>query len=181
MVRLFGVAVTTDGKRAYVTTGDGNPNAVRVIATASNIVVPTVTMEGNPDGVAVNQDGKHAYIANDRFNNVSVIATWVMVKAGISPGQLPIQPEPLLIPAAAIVRAADEVLIDGFLAACVKNATSLAQIFDRTLFCGVVTEIFHLKFSLFEANAETGGAMWEQMSFGCVALKRRASRDGQRL
>ncbi len=44
--RLFGVAVTADGKRAYDTTGDGNPNAVRVIATASNIVVPTVNNGG---------------------------------------------------------------------------------------------------------------------------------------
>ncbi|MGO9847939.1 MAG: hypothetical protein ACLPKT_15485, partial [Methylocella sp.] len=37
----------------------------------------------------------------------------------------------------------------------VRNATSSAIIFYRALFCGVVTEALLLKFSLFEAKAET--------------------------
>jgi YVTN family beta-propeller protein len=69
----FGVAVTPDGKHAYVTNGGGT---VSVIDTASNTVVGTPIPVGSfPDGVAVTPDGKHAYVTNELSNNVSVIDT----------------------------------------------------------------------------------------------------------
>ncbi|MGH6812854.1 MAG: YncE family protein, partial [Methylocella sp.] len=67
-----GVAVTPDGKHAYVT--NGGSNTVSVIATASNTVVGTpITVGDEPLGVAITPDGTHAYVVN--LNNVSVIAT----------------------------------------------------------------------------------------------------------
>jgi len=67
------VAVTPDGKHAYV--ANAGSNNVSVIATASNTVVATVPVGFLPDAVAVAPDGKHAYVANRGSNNVSVIAT----------------------------------------------------------------------------------------------------------
>ena len=57
-----GVAVTPDGKHAYVT--NAGFNTVSVIDTASNTVVATVPVGSFPVGVAVTPDGKHAYVTN---------------------------------------------------------------------------------------------------------------------
>jgi YVTN family beta-propeller protein len=66
-----GVAITPDGKHAYV--ANPHSNNVSVIDTASNMVVATVTVGANPNGVAVTPDGKHAYVTNaGSSNNVSV-------------------------------------------------------------------------------------------------------------
>jgi YVTN family beta-propeller protein len=51
----FGVAVTPDGKHAYVT--NFNSNTVSVIDTASETVVATVAVGTAPFGVAVTPDG----------------------------------------------------------------------------------------------------------------------------
>jgi YVTN family beta-propeller protein len=72
------VAVTPDGKRAYVTNNssanvsviDTNPNDI-----AYNTVVATVAAGVNPIAVAVAPDGTRAYVANNVSNNVSVIDT----------------------------------------------------------------------------------------------------------
>jgi YVTN family beta-propeller protein len=58
-----GVAVTPDGKHAYVTNeGDGT---VSVIDTATNTVAATVVVGTFPIWVAVTPDGKQAYVANN--------------------------------------------------------------------------------------------------------------------
>ena len=61
----IGVAITPDGKHAYVT--NFTSNNVSVIDTATNTVVATVPVGNNPVGVAVTPDGKHAYVANSGF------------------------------------------------------------------------------------------------------------------
>jgi YVTN family beta-propeller protein len=70
----YGVAVTPDGKHAYVT-NEGSNN-VSVIDTATNTVeAATIPVGTFPQGVAITPDGEHAYVANFRSNNLSVIAT----------------------------------------------------------------------------------------------------------
>jgi YVTN family beta-propeller protein len=74
-----GVAITPDGKYAYVSNSGNfaNPgNTVSVIATASNTVVATVRVGTTPTGIAITPDGMHAYVANEAGNDiVSVIDT----------------------------------------------------------------------------------------------------------
>jgi YVTN family beta-propeller protein len=66
-----GVAVTPNGKKAYVTNSwDGN---VSVIDTATNTVTDTVKV-GSSD-VVVSPDGKKVYVTNRDSNNISVIDT----------------------------------------------------------------------------------------------------------
>ena len=50
-------------------------NTVSVIATATNAVVATITVDEYPVGVAVTPNGAFAYVANSGSNTVSVIAT----------------------------------------------------------------------------------------------------------
>jgi YVTN family beta-propeller protein len=63
-----GVAVTPDGKHAYVTNFGISfpppqpPGTVSVIDTATNMVTTTITVGEGPNGVAVTPDGKHAYV-----------------------------------------------------------------------------------------------------------------------
>ena len=86
------VAVTPDGKHAYVLNSGGT---VSVIRTATNRVVATVGVPpggggGAPNGVAFAPDGKHAYVANLSVNTVSVIDTTTkMVVATIPVGNEP--------------------------------------------------------------------------------------------
>jgi YVTN family beta-propeller protein len=70
-----GVAVTPDGKPAYVTIDNGRSSTVSVIDTANNTVVATVPVGLQPNGVAVNPDGKHVYVAAFESSSVSVIDT----------------------------------------------------------------------------------------------------------
>jgi YVTN family beta-propeller protein len=68
-----GVAVTPDGKRAYVT--NHGSSDVSVIDTAANALVATVAVRTAPVGVATTADGKHVYVANSGSGTVSVIDT----------------------------------------------------------------------------------------------------------
>ena len=69
----IGVAITPDGKHAYVTnTGDGT---VSVITTATGAVSAPITVGNGPAGVAITPDGKHAYVTNSGDGTVSVITT----------------------------------------------------------------------------------------------------------
>ncbi len=68
-----GVAVTPDGKQAYVA-NSGFSNSVSVIDTASNTVVATVAVAAAPQPVAVTSDGKHVYVGSG-VGVVSVIDT----------------------------------------------------------------------------------------------------------
>jgi YVTN family beta-propeller protein len=71
----FGVAITPDGTRAYVTIP--LEDSVAVIDTASNTVIGTVTLVAGsgPVGVAITPDGTRAYVTNLFVNSVSVIDT----------------------------------------------------------------------------------------------------------
>ncbi len=69
----FGVAISPDGTRVYVT--NYGSNTVSVINTATNTVISTIAVGSFPMGVAVSPDGTTAYVANQVSNNVSVIST----------------------------------------------------------------------------------------------------------
>jgi YVTN family beta-propeller protein len=88
----FAVAVTPDGKHAYVT--NVASNNVSVINTATNTVGSTIPVAAGtaPLGVAVTPDGKHAYVANNVPNTVSVIdtATNTVVGTPIPVGSSPV-------------------------------------------------------------------------------------------
>ena len=67
------MAITPDGKHAYVTNdGDGT---VSVITTATGAVSAPITVGKRPGGVAITPDGKHVYVANRGDGTVSVITT----------------------------------------------------------------------------------------------------------
>jgi YVTN family beta-propeller protein len=69
-----GVAITPDGKHAYVTTSKVD-DTVLVIETTGNTVMTTIPVGLGPFGVAVTPDGKHVYVTNLNDHNVSVIET----------------------------------------------------------------------------------------------------------
>jgi YVTN family beta-propeller protein/autotransporter-associated beta strand protein len=71
--RASGIAITPDGKFAYVTNTDSN--TVSVINTATNLVLGSIPVGSEPVGVAVTPDGKFAYVANSDSKTVSVINT----------------------------------------------------------------------------------------------------------
>jgi YVTN family beta-propeller protein len=68
----FGVAVTPDGSKVYVTNLN---NTVSVIAAATNAVSATISVGNGPVGVAFTPDGSKAYVTNQFDHTVSVIAT----------------------------------------------------------------------------------------------------------
>ncbi len=71
-----GVAITPDGKHAYV--ANQTSGTVSVIDAATNTVVATIPFVSNTDspiGVAITPDGKYAYVTKGNPNTVSVIAT----------------------------------------------------------------------------------------------------------
>ena len=82
------VAITPDGKHAYVTNNvDGT---VSVITTATGAVSAPITVGNAPIGVAITPDGKHAYVANNGDGTVSVITTATgAVSAPITVGSRP--------------------------------------------------------------------------------------------
>jgi len=86
----FGMAITPDGTRAYVT-NDGS-NSVSVIDTATNQVAGAPITVSFPDGLGITPDGQRAYVANDTSpGSVSVIDTQTnqTVGAPISVGMGP--------------------------------------------------------------------------------------------
>jgi YVTN family beta-propeller protein len=72
----YGIAISPDGKKAYVT-NSGNfsvpGNTVSVIDTATNRVTATVKIGNNSYGVATSPDGKKVYVTSE--DGVSVINT----------------------------------------------------------------------------------------------------------
>ena len=77
-VEPAGVAVTPDGKHAYLAnqgTLSVPGTTVLVIDMTTNTVVATVGVGNFPSGVAITPDGTHVYVVNGFSNNVSVIDT----------------------------------------------------------------------------------------------------------
>ncbi|MFI5332670.1 MAG: beta-propeller fold lactonase family protein [Candidatus Babeliales bacterium] len=68
----FGIAITPNGKTAYVTNFAGA--SVSVIDIASNTVTQAITSFGNPQGIAITPNGTMAYVVDNGNNTVSVIA-----------------------------------------------------------------------------------------------------------
>ena len=67
------VAITPDGKYAYVTHGDHN--TVLVIDTATGAVSATIPVGNGAFEVAITPDGKHVYVTTGGDGTVSVIDT----------------------------------------------------------------------------------------------------------
>jgi YVTN family beta-propeller protein len=94
----FGVAITPDGTRAYVTINFPN-NFVSVIDTATNTVVTTIPVGVGPTGVAITPDGTRAYVTNNDSDTVSVIDTTTntvvaTIPVGVGPVGVAITPLP---------------------------------------------------------------------------------------
>ncbi|MGH6848500.1 MAG: YncE family protein, partial [Methylocella sp.] len=93
-----GIAITPDGKHAYVTNGFFSTDVV-VIDTATNMVVgPPIRVGLGPPAVAINPDGKHAYVTNPFDDNVSVIDTAInkvvaTVAVGVEPSFVAVTPD----------------------------------------------------------------------------------------
>lgn len=78
----WGVAVSPDGRYAYIT--NRNSDSVSVIDTGTNTVTATIDIrfvssigivDDEPTGVAISPDGRHAYITNTFSGLVSAIET----------------------------------------------------------------------------------------------------------
>ena len=95
----WGVAITPDGRRAYVTHRiiTGSPGVVSVIETVTNTVADEVTVGEVPSGVAITPDGSRAYVTNADSDTVSVIEiptniVVATVPVGVSPFGIAITP-----------------------------------------------------------------------------------------
>ena len=67
------VAITPDGRHAYVTNEAGK--SVSVIETGLRRIVATVELGKEPFGIAITPDGKYAYVTDFADEEVSVIST----------------------------------------------------------------------------------------------------------
>lgn len=66
-----GIAVSPDGRRAYVT--NSLADTVSVIDTGTNTVVATYDVDGYPMGVGVSPDGSRVYVTSVYANSLSVL------------------------------------------------------------------------------------------------------------
>jgi YVTN family beta-propeller protein len=90
------VAITFDGRRAYVANG-GSDN-VSVIDTVTQKVLATILVGRNPNGVAITLDGRRVYVANGGSDNVSVIDTatqkvLAIIPVGSYPNDVAVTPD----------------------------------------------------------------------------------------
>ncbi|MGD0709589.1 MAG: T9SS type A sorting domain-containing protein [Bacteroidales bacterium] len=70
----YGVSVSADGSKVYITNND-NPGSVSVINTATNTVTASIPVGNSPCGVSVSPDGSKVYVTNYNDNTVNVINT----------------------------------------------------------------------------------------------------------
>jgi YVTN family beta-propeller protein len=90
------VAITPDGKYAYVT--DGEAESVSVIETGLRHNVATIKKVGeDPFGIAITPDGKYAYVTDRGSNKVAVISTQAKevvksITVGLEPTGVAISP-----------------------------------------------------------------------------------------
>jgi YVTN family beta-propeller protein len=69
----MGLALSLDGKKAYVTTGRGKK--VFVIDTATNQVLTSFEVGKRPWGIKISPDGKTLFTANGSGQDVAVVDT----------------------------------------------------------------------------------------------------------
>ena len=67
----FGMAITPNGKLAYV--ADEGSNSLSIINLSSNSIIKTLSGFGFPYSVAITPNGKLAYVVNYESDSVSVI------------------------------------------------------------------------------------------------------------
>jgi len=65
------IAITPDGKRAYITLPAAN--SVLAFDIPTRRVLTAIPVGRRPQGIVILPDGKHAYVANNRSNNVTAI------------------------------------------------------------------------------------------------------------
>ena len=68
-----GIAITPDGKTAYVTNLDSG--TVTPISTATNTAGTAIPVDMDPGGIAITPDGRTAYVTNSYNNTVTPIST----------------------------------------------------------------------------------------------------------
>ena len=78
------VAITSDGAFAYVTSQVSN--TLTVVATATNTVVKSIAMNGEPIWVTFSPDGSRAYVSNQTGGTLSVVSTVTQTVIGSVPG-----------------------------------------------------------------------------------------------
>lgn len=76
----FGIAMSPDGKRAYVT--DITNNRIAVIDIAHNAVVGSIAVGGAPYGIAIASDGR-GYVVNSDDGTISVVDTTTNAVLGV--------------------------------------------------------------------------------------------------
>jgi len=89
-----GVAVTPDGRFAYVANFGGN-TVLMINTTTNSVVGAAIPVGGQPSGVAVTPDGRFAYVVNQASNTVSIISTATNTVVGSIP--VGFQPNPVAI------------------------------------------------------------------------------------
>src|SRR5262249_11881578 len=94
----FGVAITPDGKTAYVT---NNNASVTPIEVATNKPGPEIKVGRRPFVVAITPDGTPAYVTNVRSQSVTPIEVGTNkpgpeIEVGFFPIEVAITPKPLL-------------------------------------------------------------------------------------
>ena len=84
-----GIAVSANGRRAYVTNADDN--TVSVITTRKGKVIATIPVGTDPEGIAVAPDNATLYVVNNQSSSVSVVAAKTNKVIGtIAVGLLPL-------------------------------------------------------------------------------------------
>lgn len=90
-INPFGVAVSPDGRYAYVT--NFSSGTVPVIDAATHTVTATIGLTSGggmtaPTGVAVTPDGRDAYVIDDSSATIAVVTrVWNLVEPAVPPGQ----------------------------------------------------------------------------------------------
>jgi len=69
----YGVSVSPDGSRVYVTNRENSGGTVSVLDAATNTVIATVPVGFNPTGVAVSPDGSLVLVVNNGSASISVL------------------------------------------------------------------------------------------------------------
>jgi len=84
----WGIVISPDGTKVYVT--NYGSNTVSVLSTATNSIVATINVGVSPKGVTFFPDGTKVYVTNFGSNTVSVIDTATnTVTATVNVGGLP--------------------------------------------------------------------------------------------
>jgi hypothetical protein len=88
------IAITPDGKTAYVSVTSSFGDVVLPIDLATNSPRPVIPLAGNPGAIAITSDGKTAYVAVDDINQANGVGPPSIIPINIATGK-PEAPTPL--------------------------------------------------------------------------------------